>query len=244
MPAGRPRLPRAQLICKECGATFETRRHAHYCSRKCANRAVNRRSGMARTIRHPDDSRRTRGERESSAPGLTYTQRKELLARWRRQRRACAYCPAPATTLDHVLPLVRGGTNYEGNLAPACKSCNSSKSGWTVVEWRTGLRLAPMRRPPIYRAPTRSCDGCGTEYQPRNARHQYCKAECRPRVARPPRETRACQECGETTARPVYCSRVCSERYTARAAYRRRKGIPINAPLTGNGRPRTLTAIL
>lgn len=61
-----------------------------------------------------------------------------------RQGRSCSYCPAPATTVDHVLPLVRGGTNYEGNLTPCCRSCNGSKAGWLLVEWRTGRRLAPM----------------------------------------------------------------------------------------------------
>lgn len=36
-------------------------------------------------------------------------------------------CTLVATTIDHVIPLSRGGTNWPSNLRPACKHCNSSK---------------------------------------------------------------------------------------------------------------------
>jgi 5-methylcytosine-specific restriction endonuclease McrA len=57
-------------------------------------------------------------------------------AAWVAAGRACSYCDAPASTVDHVISLKRGGTNYEGNLTPACRSCNSSKSDKLLVEWR------------------------------------------------------------------------------------------------------------
>lgn len=47
----------------------------------------------------------------------------------------CTYCdrlltrePSPRQrTLDHILPLARGGTNHSGNHAAACRTCNFSK---------------------------------------------------------------------------------------------------------------------
>jgi 5-methylcytosine-specific restriction endonuclease McrA len=40
----------------------------------------------------------------------------------------CAYCLQPGKmTLDHVVPLSKGGPHSIHNLAPACGSCNSSK---------------------------------------------------------------------------------------------------------------------
>ena len=39
-------------------------------------------------------------------------------------------------TLDHRIPLSRGGTNWIANIAPACKSCNSSKHDKTEREFR------------------------------------------------------------------------------------------------------------
>jgi 5-methylcytosine-specific restriction endonuclease McrA len=48
----------------------------------------------------------------------------------------CAYCGAAATTIDHVIPLSRGGRNTIGNLLPACGPCNWSKHDAYLVEWR------------------------------------------------------------------------------------------------------------
>ncbi|NJR41179.1 MAG: hypothetical protein HC781_22980 [Leptolyngbyaceae cyanobacterium CSU_1_4] len=39
-------------------------------------------------------------------------------------------------TLDHVIPLSKGGSDLPGNLACACLQCNSSKSDRTVQEWK------------------------------------------------------------------------------------------------------------
>jgi 5-methylcytosine-specific restriction endonuclease McrA len=36
-------------------------------------------------------------------------------------------------TIDHVIPLSQGGTNWPANLRPACRSCNSSKDPRSVV---------------------------------------------------------------------------------------------------------------
>ena len=34
---------------------------------------------------------------------------------------------AKALTMDHLVPLVRGGRSNKGNLVPACKECNTAK---------------------------------------------------------------------------------------------------------------------
>ena len=43
----------------------------------------------------------------------------------------CFYCAkqvgAKALTMDHVVPLIRGGRSNKGNLVPACKECNVKK---------------------------------------------------------------------------------------------------------------------
>lgn len=48
----------------------------------------------------------------------------------------CAYCGSTERiTIDHIIPLSRGGKHEADNLAPACLSCNSSKNDRLLSEW-------------------------------------------------------------------------------------------------------------
>ena len=47
----------------------------------------------------------------------------------------CAYCGQGADTLDHVLPVVKGGLTVRTNLIPACRPCNLAKGHQNVLEW-------------------------------------------------------------------------------------------------------------
>jgi 5-methylcytosine-specific restriction endonuclease McrA len=55
----------------------------------------------------------------------------------------CAYCGATDRPLqrDCVLPISRGGRYTVLNVAPACGSCNASKSGDEVTGWMRRKRL-------------------------------------------------------------------------------------------------------
>jgi 5-methylcytosine-specific restriction protein A len=60
---------------------------------------------------------------------------------WRRRIGAgtCHYCRrqvgAKALTMDHIVPLIRGGRSVRGNTVPACKDCNSKKQSLLPWEW-------------------------------------------------------------------------------------------------------------
>lgn len=45
----------------------------------------------------------------------------------------CYMCGGPWETVDHVIPLARGGTGWPANLRPACNRCNARKG---AGEWR------------------------------------------------------------------------------------------------------------
>ncbi len=53
-------------------------------------------------------------------------------------RGICHYCqkkfPGHELTMDHVIPLARGGTSVQGNIVPACKDCNRDKKLATPVD--------------------------------------------------------------------------------------------------------------
>jgi 5-methylcytosine-specific restriction endonuclease McrA len=57
-------------------------------------------------------------------------------------RTQCAYCrDAVADTVDHVVPIAKGGRDEPENVLPACRRCNSSKSASLVFEWRRAPQL-------------------------------------------------------------------------------------------------------
>jgi len=64
---------------------------------------------------------------------------------WKRQlsRGACYYCgqsvPPAELTMDHVVPLSRGGKTTKGNVVPCCKACNTNKHRLVPVEWEEYL---------------------------------------------------------------------------------------------------------
>lgn len=48
----------------------------------------------------------------------------------------CTYChDTEFLSVDHIMPLSRGGSNGLENLTTACRSCNSRKSNKTLEEW-------------------------------------------------------------------------------------------------------------
>lgn len=61
---------------------------------------------------------------------------------WWKQKLArgvCHYCGGrfhpKDLTMDHIIPLVRGGRSVKSNLAAACKECNNKKKHMLPFEW-------------------------------------------------------------------------------------------------------------
>ena len=62
--------------------------------------------------------------------------------RWWQQkltRGVCYYCarkfPPSELTMDHIVPLIRGGKTTKGNVASVCKECNNKKKYLLPMEW-------------------------------------------------------------------------------------------------------------
>jgi 5-methylcytosine-specific restriction endonuclease McrA len=79
--------------------------------------------------KHHDRS--TSGERPSFKP-------EDWTAILNRHGRRCAYCNTKKgkMTMDHVLPLSRGGRHCVSNVVPACGQCNKVKADMTLMEWK------------------------------------------------------------------------------------------------------------
>lgn len=89
--------------------------------------------------RHRLYQARRRAAKMSQAFAVTERDIRRLMHRF---RGLCAYCEAaPATHLDHVLALKRGGRHSIGNLLPACARCNQTKSARLLYPWSVTRRL-------------------------------------------------------------------------------------------------------
>lgn len=53
----------------------------------------------------------------------------------------CPFCRKKGVpTLDHIIPLARGGAHSLRNIQLMCRSCNSSKGSKTMKEWKPNHR--------------------------------------------------------------------------------------------------------
>lgn len=65
---------------------------------------------------------------------------------WRQQlaKGICGYCGGKFSpselTMDHKIPIVRGGKSVPENLVPCCKACNNSKKYQLLSEWQPEKR--------------------------------------------------------------------------------------------------------
>ncbi len=60
---------------------------------------------------------------------------------WKRRRSqgVCHYChnvfPPRELTMDHLVPVARGGKSVKSNVVPCCKACNTKKRQMLPLEW-------------------------------------------------------------------------------------------------------------
>lgn len=214
----RKTIAGTRATCGHCGIEFTVGRNAagKFCSNKCVGAHKRAQHVLTSDGLKPYFVRR---ERESRAPGLSNWQRRALVAAWIKQGRACAYCDRPATTHDHVIPILRGGTNHIGNIVPACRHCNSEKGARTVIEWKYG------------KPPANTISATWTRKVARKPGPPRASREATPiQLA-----LKLCGVCGAMHAESgKCCSQECSaeaHRIHCRNKYRAKVGIPLDAPL-------------
>ncbi len=69
---------------------------------------------------------------------------------WKRRlsKGVCYYCgdptPPKELTMDHIVPITRGGKSIKGNVVTACKECNNKKKYLLPMEW--GEYLSKLKK--------------------------------------------------------------------------------------------------
>ena len=117
--------PAPLKLCSACGDAFplsEFPRRGHEC-RSCWNRRQPKyRNPTKRAVYRQNRRARERGRITSA----------DWLAVLERHGHPCAYCGTDGPlTMDHVIPLAKGGAHDPSNIVPACRRCNSRKDSQT-----------------------------------------------------------------------------------------------------------------
>lgn len=91
------------------------------------------------------DERHIKREREKARELRKSPYFQELL-----RKRICHYCggrfPIEDLTMDHIVPVVRGGKSTKGNVVVCCKECNNRKKYLTPVEMILMAEEAKMKQ--------------------------------------------------------------------------------------------------
>ena len=73
-------------------------------------------------------------------------------SQWWKNKRAsgfCHYClgqfKARELTMDHVVPIIRGGKSTKSNVVPCCRACNVQKQNLLPSEWQEYLEKLASR---------------------------------------------------------------------------------------------------
>jgi len=138
-------------ICEICGVEFRLKEYTNpgkYCSRACKDKAHQKimtgdrnpkwRDGTYSIISDPAKGQRLlnhlRSVRMRSVKNtLTKSEWRYLL----KKSKHCHWCKRPWSravqpTIDHIIPVVKGGGNVLENVTAACKRCNSKKGARTI----------------------------------------------------------------------------------------------------------------
>ncbi|RMG74149.1 MAG: HNH endonuclease [Nitrospirae bacterium] len=72
--------------------------------------------------------------------------------RQKKQRGVCHYCgrrfKPSELTMDHIVPLIRGGKSTKSNIVACCKDCNNRKKYMLPLEWNEYIEAMKREKDP------------------------------------------------------------------------------------------------
>jgi 5-methylcytosine-specific restriction endonuclease McrA len=144
----------AKLFRERHPETVRVNNHEYYSGHKAenresgnrwrdANRDKVRESNRLAKKAHPEqrqaDDERRRSRKENAEGNYSAN---DIKKQNKIQKGRCYYCgQKKKLTIDHIVPLSRGGSNWPSNIVLACGSCNSKKHNKLPHEWSEGGRL-------------------------------------------------------------------------------------------------------
>lgn len=144
------RVDHPERLCGTCRQMFKPKRYDQsVCSIECipdrARRATARWIANNRPIVVDHWHRRRKTERDNQdSVRITPRDWSRLVNRFDGR---CAYCSTRTRrlTIDHIIPVSRGGRHSIGNALPACLSCNSSKGALLLIQFKVRRGMIHLR---------------------------------------------------------------------------------------------------
>lgn len=146
----RPKAPKSEKVCFTCGVVFipKASMKAIHCSATCNSKASKERGktdkdrnqkrldcskaySKTEIFRLNQNNAKARRRAAERIGRVSFSEWASLKSKF---GNACAYCRIAAKlTMDHVVPLAKGGPHNARNVVPSCQPCNSEKStnDWT-----------------------------------------------------------------------------------------------------------------
>lgn len=123
------------LQCRQCGKTFQQKRGADFCSSRCYKIWHDRWKSRQK-------SKRTKTAKTNGTYDISIT----LEKLYKRDKGVCYICGKhlvlnddynrpDAPTIEHVIPIAKGGTHTWDNVKLACRNCNNHKGTKTYQEY-------------------------------------------------------------------------------------------------------------
>ena len=127
-------------------------RYSAHAQEICAKNAAYRSENYGRRLEIERDSRAKNKDKWRPAKNARQSVRNRALKEdqfviltkelQRVYRDSCYNCGSMENqTLDHLIPLSKGGRHSVGNIGTLCSSCNSSKHARTITEWKHSKRM-------------------------------------------------------------------------------------------------------
>ncbi len=146
-------------ICTMCGATYTIRsymksagvkykRDSGYCSKECRDKHIKRRAKEMRKANHTHSCKHYSRARKLGLPRERGITLKNLIER---NGLTCAICGLPCfyegdgkgdlyPSIDHIIPMNKGGGHTWDNVQIAHRICNSNKRDYIGEEWHNGTK--------------------------------------------------------------------------------------------------------
>lgn len=122
-------MPSYSKLCVQCKKSFDCKKLDRlFCSEcRLARRSSNKKSARQKKLAHYRMMDKIHAHNRR-ARGGNFHLRRDRLEEIIKENSECVYCGSrDRLTIDHMIPVKRGGNNEITNLVPACLACNSGK---------------------------------------------------------------------------------------------------------------------